>query len=93
MIVRLPLEIKGLLTYLVTQGIKAFLGLFGKDMSGWTSAVAASLSAAIIFFIEDILAVLPEEAVPGVNSGLAFAVALLSAFGLHYTYKNVKNPT
>ena len=85
----LPIEIKGLLTFLITQGFKAFLGLFGKDMSGKVAAIAAVIVGAAIFFIDGMLAQVPVEYVDSVSAGLALVVSLLSAFGIHYTYQNV----
>ena len=85
----LPIEIKGLLTFLITQGIKALLGLFGKDMSGMTSAITAVIVGAIVFFVEGVLALVPAEYIDSVGAFLALVVTLLSAFGIHYSYKNV----
>jgi len=85
----LPIEIKAFLTFAITQGIKAVLALFGKDMSGMTSAVAAVVVGSILFFIEGVLALVPAEYADSVSAFLALVVALLSAFGIHYVYKNV----
>lgn len=85
----LPIEIKALLTYLITQGVKALLALFGKDMSGMTSAVAAVVIGSVIFFIDGVLALVPAEYVDSVGAFLALVVSLLSAFGVHYSYKNI----
>ena len=85
----LPIEIKALLTYLITQGIKALLALFGKDMAGVAAAIAAVAVGAIIFFIDGVLALVPVEYVDSVGAFLALVVSLLSAFGIHYSYKNI----
>ena len=85
----LPIEIKALLTYLITQGIKALLALFGKDMAGVAAAVAAVAVGAIVFFIDGMLALVPVEYVDSVGAFLALVVSLLSAFGIHYSYKNI----
>jgi len=87
--ISLPIEIKALLTYLITQGVKALLALFGKDMAGVAAAVAAVVIGAIIFFIDGVLALVPVEYVDSVSAFLALVVSLLSAFGIHYTYQNV----
>lgn len=89
MLVVLPIEIKALLTYLLTQGIKALLALFGKDVSGWASAFTAVAVGAVLFFIEGLLALVPEAYAESVNAGLAFIVVILGSFGTHYTYKNI----
>ena len=87
--ISLPIEIKALLTYLITQGIKALLALFGKDMAGVAAAIAAVAVGAIIFFIDGVLALVPVEYVDSVGAFLALVVSLLSAFGIHYSYKNI----
>jgi len=92
MIVTLPVELKAALTYFATQGIKAVLNLFDKDMAGFTSAITAVVVGSLLFFIEGALALVPEEYVAGVSTFLALAVSILSAFGLHYTVKSVSNP-
>ena len=87
--ISLPIEIKALLTYLITQGIKALLALFGKDIEGVAAAVAAVVIGAIIFFIDGVLALVPVEYVDSVSAFLALVVSLLSAFGIHYSYRNI----
>ena len=85
----LPIEIKALLTYLITQGAKALLVLFGKDFSGFASAITAVVIGSVLFFADGILALIPVEYQDTVGAALALIVSLLSAFGIHYTYKNV----
>ena len=85
----LPIEIKALLTYLITQGIKALLALFGKDIEGVAAAIAAVAVGAIVFFIDGMLALVPVEYIDSVSAFLALIVSLLSAFGIHYSYKNL----
>ena len=85
----LPIEIKALLTYLITQGAKALLGLFDKDFSGAAAAITAVVIGSILFFLDGILALVPAEYQDAVGAALALIVSLLSAFGIHYTYKNI----
>lgn len=85
----LPVEIKGLITFLVTQGLKALANLFGFDFEGWASALVAIVAGAVIFFIEGVLGLVPVEQQPLVSAIIALVVSLLSAFGIHYTYRNV----
>ncbi len=85
----LPIEIKALLTYLITQGVKSLLAMFGKDMAGMTAAISAVVIGSILFFIEGMLALVPAEYADSVSAFLALVVSLLSAFGIHYTYKNI----
>ena len=89
MIVTLPLELKAALTYFTTQGIKAVLGLFGKDMAGMTAAITAVIVGTLLFFIEGAIALVPVEYADTVGAFLALLVSLLSAFGLHYSVKSV----
>ncbi|MHA2062931.1 MAG: hypothetical protein ACXABY_00975 [Candidatus Thorarchaeota archaeon] len=89
MLVTLPIELRAALTYFVTQGIKAFLNLFGKDMSGWTSAITAAVVGAVLVFIDGVLASIPAEFADSVGAFLTFLVAVLSAFGLHFSVKSV----
>ena len=85
----LPIEVKALLTYLITQGVKAFLSLFGKDISGGASAITAVVVGSVLFFIEGILELVPAEFIPVAESGLALLAVILGSFGTHYTYKNI----
>ena len=85
----LPIEIKGLLTFLITQGAKALVGLFGKDFSGTAAAITAVVIGSILFFVDGLLALVPVEYQDSVGAVLALIVSLLSAFGVHYTYKNI----
>lgn len=89
MIVTMPAELKAAFTFFITQGIKALLHLFGKDISGKTSAFVAAAVAAILFFIDSVLAAVPPENVEVVQSGLDFLALALAAFGTHYAYKHV----
>ena len=85
----LPIEIKALLTYLITQGLKALLALFGKDLAGGMAAVVVVIVGSIVFFIDGILALTPPEYIDSVTAFLALFVSLLSAFGIHKTYKGI----
>jgi len=85
----LPLELKALLTFLVTQGLKALFSLFGKDLSGNVAAFVALVVGGVVFFVEGLLALVPAENAELVGSALAFVAMLLSSFGTHYTYKRI----
>ena len=67
MIIEMPVEIKGLLSYLITQGLKALWNLFGKDFGGGAAAFAAIVIGAILFFFEGLLALIPEDQIELVN--------------------------
>lgn len=83
---QLPETAKTLLAFLITNGIKALLGLFDIELAGKAAAIVASLVAAILFFIEGILAGVPE-AQEIVVQVLSLIAMILSAFGIHYSVK------
>ena len=84
-----PIETVALLTFLLTQGIKALLGLFSKDMSGMTSAVVAVAVGAILFFMAGIVGIFPVGVQESIVAGLSLVGVILSGFGIHYTYKRI----
>ena len=86
----LPIEIKGLLTFLITQGLKAFFNLIGQDFDKAGAALVALVVGSVVFFIEGLLALVPPESLPLVEAIIGLLVALLSAFGIHYTYAKVR---
>jgi hypothetical protein len=85
----LPEEIKVLVAFLVTQGVKAVANLFGKDIGGVGAASVAVFVGAVVFFAEGLLALVSPEKQEVVQSALALVALLLSSFGTHYTYKNI----
>ena len=88
--ITLPEEIKALLTFLVTQGVKAVAKLFGKDIGGLGAAAVAVLVGAIIFFVEGVLNLFPEKQ-ELVAAILSFVTVVLGSFGAHYTYSGLKS--
>ena len=88
----IPVELKailvGFLTMILTQGLKAFANLLGKDFSGWAAAFVAVVVAAIVFFIDGLVGMVPPEYHDVVAGVFALIVTALSAFGIHYTRKN-----
>ena len=87
--IALPNEIKVLLTFLVTQGVKSLANLLGKDVSGWGSALVATVVGSIVFFVEGLLALVPADKQELVGGILSFVALLLGSFGTHYTYRNI----
>lgn len=87
--ISLPIEIKAVIAYLITQGLKSLSAIFGGDISGKWSAVVAAVVSAVLLFLEAILGLVPEDYVEIVNGFLAFLVVVLSSYGVHYTYKNL----
>jgi len=86
--IALPNELKILITFLITQGIKAVFGLFSKDLSGVGAAITAILVGAVIVFIEGVLNLFPESQ-EIVSAVLGFLAVVLGSFGTHYTYRNI----
>ncbi len=86
----LPEEIKVLVAFLVTQGVKAVANLFGKDIGGMGAAGVAVLVGSVVFFAEGLLSLVSPEKQEVVQSALALVALLLSSFGTHYTYANLK---
>ena len=77
--IALPNEIKILLTFLVTQGLKALFKLFGKDLGGLGAAIVAVVVGAIIFFIEGVVALFPEQQ-ELIASVLSFVAVILGSY-------------
>ena len=84
-----PIEIVALLTFLLTQGIKALLGLFDKDMSGMTAAIVAVAVGSLLFFMAGVIGIFPVEIQESIVAGLGLIGVILSGFGIHYTYKGI----
>ena len=87
--VELQVIIIGFLTMILTQGLKALANLVGKDFSGWASALVAVVVAASVLFIQGLVGMVPPEYYDVAASIFAVILASLSAFGIHYTRKNV----
>ncbi len=89
----IPVELKvilaGFLTMLLTQGLKALANLLGKDFSGWLAAAVAVVVGAIVFFLDGLVGMTPPEYHDVVGGIFALIITVLSAFGIHYTRKNV----
>jgi len=85
----LPEEIKVLVAFLVTQGIKAVANLFGKDIGGKGAAAVAVLVGSVIFFAEGLLSLVDSDKQEVAQSVLALVALLFSMFGTHYTIKSV----
>jgi hypothetical protein len=89
---QIPIELKialgGVLTMLITAGLKSFAKLLGKDFSGGWSALVAVIVASILFSVDALVALTPVEYQEVVAGIFGLIITVLSAFGLHYTRKN-----
>ena len=89
----LPVEIVGLITlivaFLVAQGVKGFLAMFGKDLSGWAAAFTAIAVGAIVLFMEGFVGLFPPDAQQVIVSILQTVSLILGMFGVHKTYKGL----
>lgn len=79
----------GIVTFLVTQGLKALAKLFGKDFSGWASTIIAIFVATIMFFLQQIVGLLPPNVAQIVFTIVGLIGMVLSAMGIHYSYKGL----
>ena len=88
----IPPELRPVLVFLLTAGLKDLFALFGTEISGKTTAFTAALVAAAMTFLDSALAALPVDWQPAVTAILTIAAALLSAFGLQRTLKKIARP-
>ena len=93
----LPVEVVafiiGILTigvgFLVAQGVKGFLAIFGKDLSGYAAAFTAVVVGALLVFIQGFVGLFPPEIQEIVVTILKALVTILGMFGAHKTYKGL----
>lgn len=83
---RIPLI--SLVTMLVTAGLKSIANLLGGDFGGKLAALVAVVVGSIMFLIDGFIAMVPVEYQDAVSASFAFIIAILGAFGLHYTRKH-----
>lgn len=77
----------GVVTVVVTFGLKAMLKEWGIDLTGKSTQITAALVTAIFEFLNGLLASVPPAWFPVVVSGLGFLTALLTAFGVALVIK------
>jgi hypothetical protein len=89
----LPVEIVGLISlvvaFLVAQGVKGFLAMFGKDLGGWAAALTAIVVAAIVLFVEGFVGLFPLASQEVVIAILQAVSLIFGMFGVHKTYKGL----
>lgn len=90
----LPNELKivvaSVIAFLVTEGLKVVSGWVGKDLSGVSAAIAASLTTAIVVFAEALLALIPAAYQATTAAIFGLLIALLGAFGVHSQVKQLR---
>ena len=82
-----PVELRVALTFFITQGFKSFLNLFNMDVEGKGSAFVAVCVGSVMFFLDGLVAAIPEQYRDFAEAVMGFLVATLGTFGLHRTYK------
>ena len=89
----LPVEVVGLISlvvaFLVAQGVKGFLAMFGKDLGGWAAAFTAIAVGAIVLFVEGFVGLFPPDAQQAVIAVLQAVSLIFGMFGVHKTYKGL----
>jgi hypothetical protein len=89
-----PSELQALLAmvigYVVTQGLKSLSQLLHADISGWGSALSASIVTGVVLFFNALLSAVPDPARASVAVALTLLVTVLGAFGVHATVKTFK---
>ena len=79
-----------LVTFIVTQGLKALAQLLKVDLSGNTAAITAGMVGLLItLFNTVLLPLIPSAAIPVIEPTAAALIAILGAFGVHYTIKSI----
>ena len=87
-----PVEIKLLLTYLVTEGLVSLGRLFGKDLSGRTAALTAAIVGGFLFFLTSLINSLPPDQQTAAATISTLIVLIIGAFGLNDTVKGFSAP-
>ncbi len=85
--------ITALVTFVVMQGVKEFLTLFGVDLSGVAAGVITAVVAVIIVALNGFLGQIPANFVPfaeELQRLLDLLLGALGPFGLFRIYKNLK---
>jgi len=75
------------LTFLITEGLKSLSALLGRDLTGAAAFIVAGLVAAVMAFINALLASIPPAQEPIWTAVFQLIVLLLGAAGLHKTIK------
>ena len=73
----------GLLTVLVTEGLKALGALVKLDLSGAAAAVTAGVVALVLTTVNALLGFVPPEYHELARGIMAFLIVVLSSFGVH----------
>ena len=94
LLIELPEELKVLLaigvTVIVTEFLKFLGAKFGIDLSGYSAQVTAAVVAAVLVFVNGLLAQIPAEAAPIVQQLLGLLVVVLGSFGAYKVFLSNK---
>ncbi len=89
----IQLVIGAAITFLVVNGLKDFSSFVGQDLSGWSTVVAAGITAVVVFAINTLLQVavtIDPSLVPKLNAFFQILVILLGAMGFKRTLSTAR---
>lgn len=90
----LPDDIKvflaGLVGFFTTQGLKEVGNWIGVDLSGNAAKVTALLMSLLVYLVDMLLALIPDEYKPLTVALFSVLGSLLTMLGAHYSYKALK---
>lgn len=85
--------VTGFVSFLLTQGVKALVAMTGVDLTGFLAAAVAFVVNIIIDQVNGLLALQSADASTVIVKILVLLVSLASMYGIHYTYRGLKNPS
>jgi hypothetical protein len=82
-----PLEmlIGLLVVFIVTEGLKSLSALLHMELTGFGSAIAASLTGLVVAIVMGYVGTLPAQYVPVIQSVAVVLLTILGSFGIHRT--------
>jgi hypothetical protein len=78
-----------LVGFLVTQGLKSLSNLLGFDLSGYGAAVVAAVVTLLVGVFNGLIPLIPANIAPLIEPAAALIIAILGAFGVHYSIKSL----
>ena len=78
-----------LVGFLVTQGLKSLSNLLGFDLSGYAAALVAAVVTLLVGVFNGLIPLIPANIAPLIEPAAALIIAILGAFGVHYSIKSL----